>query len=135
MINLLRWTRQCYAWTARQQETPGRPSFTQLDRLIAAVLAPLQEFEHASSFGAGDIIVHRKDPDTPYRILMDPRCGLTLEETDEPAYSYVPLNPDKPAKIWTRRASEVEDGRFTKVAAARKEDPWPELPKTKPAKN
>jgi len=58
-------------------------------------------------FHSGQVLTHRKGG--VYTIILTPDV-CTLEETREPAYGYT---SERTHKIHVRRATEMEDGRFT----------------------
>lgn len=60
-----------------------------------------------SMFNPGDKVLHEKSGNH-YHILD---AEVYLEETNERAYVY----RGSDFKKWVRRASEMEDGRFTKI--------------------
>ncbi len=61
-------------------------------------------------FNAGTVLTHRKGG--TYVVILTPDV-CTLEETREPAYGYLCYSTNK---IHVRRATEMEDGRFTVVS-------------------
>lgn len=91
---------------------------------LGNLLERFDDKPHLSSFGQGDVVIHVRS-ERVYRILLDPRCGLTLEGTNEPAYAYVTTETNKQKVVWVRSAAEFDDGRFKMLRPSDHDDPWP----------
>lgn len=125
MIRLLKRVLNCIQNPPNAREGHKNRTFRKVTKIMLEKL--MESFDdklHPSSFGQGDVVIHFRSEGV-YRILLDPRCGLTLEGTNEPAYAYVTAETDKQKVVWVRSAAEFEDGRFKMLRPSDRDDPWP----------
>lgn len=69
-------------------------------------------------FKVGDTVIHKKTGGE-YVVLSTPTHRERLEYCDETFYRYIRADVAD-TTVWLRRTSEMEDGRFEKVARATK---------------